>query len=51
MYKEVVQIVYKMSKKKQEPFRKRLKAIMTSANGIGWGYYDDLCYYYSEAFE
>jgi hypothetical protein len=51
MYEKAVKIVFKMPKKKQETFRKRLKTIMMSANGIGWGYYDDLCHYYSEAFE
>ena len=51
MYEKAVKFVCKMPKKKQETFRKRLKIIMTSANGIGWGYYDDLCHYYSEAFE
>ena len=24
---------------------------MKSADGIGWGYYDDLCHFYFEAFE
>jgi len=51
MYAKAIKAVCKMPKKKQEPFRKRLEKIMKSSDGIGWGYYDDLCYYYSEAFE
>jgi len=46
MYAKAIKAVCKMPKKKQEPFRKRLEKIMKSADGIGWGYYDDLCYYY-----
>lgn len=50
MYEKAVKAVLKLPKKKRESFRKRLEDIMNSANGIGWGYYDDLCHYYSEAF-
>lgn len=51
MYETAIIAVCKLPKKKQEPFRKRLKFIMESADGIGWGYYDDLCHFYHEAFE
>jgi hypothetical protein len=32
-------------------FRKRLKKIMLSSNGIGWGYYDGLCDEYYGSFK
>lgn len=51
MYKKAIKSVLKIPKKKQELFRKRLEKIMKSADGIGWGYYDDLCHFYYEAFE
>lgn len=51
MYKKAIKAVCKMPIKEQEPFRKRLEKIMKSADGIGWGYYDDLCNFYYEAFE
>jgi hypothetical protein len=51
MYEKAIKAVCEMTKKKQAPFRKRLKNIMNSADGIGWGYYDDLCHFYHKAFE
>jgi len=51
MYEKAIKAVCKLPNNKQDPFRKRLEKIMKSADGIGWGYYDDLCYYYSDAFE
>jgi hypothetical protein len=51
MYEKAIKSVYKMPKRKQEPFRRRLEKIMKSADGIGWGYYDDLCQFYYGAFE
>jgi len=51
MYERAVKTVCKLPKNKQEPFRKRLKKVMKSADGIGWGYYDDLCHFYYEKFE
>jgi hypothetical protein len=51
MYEKAIKAVCKMPNKKQDPFRKRLEKIMKSADGIGWGYYDDLCHFYHEAFE
>jgi len=51
MYAKAIKSVCKISKKKRESYRKRLEKIMKSADGIGWGYYDDLCHFYYEAFE
>ena len=51
MYKKAVNLVYKIPKMKQEPFRKRLKKLLESADGIGWGYHDGLCDLYYEVFE
>ena len=51
MYQKAIKTVMKLPKSKQAPLRKRLKNIMDSADGIGWGYYDDLCHFYHEAFE
>jgi hypothetical protein len=51
MYEKAIKSVCKLPKNRQEPFRKRLEKIMKSANGMGWGYYDDLCHFYYEAFE
>ena len=50
MYEKAIKAVLMLPKKKQEPFQKRLQDIMHSANGIGWGYYDDLCHFYHEGF-
>jgi hypothetical protein len=51
MYEKAIKAVLRLPKSKQAPLRKRLKNIMESANGIGWGYYDGLCHFYYEAFE
>ncbi len=51
MYEKATASVLKMPKWKQLPFRQRLEKIMESADGIGWGYHDDLCNYYYEAFK
>ena len=51
MYEKAIKAVCKLPKKKQEQLLKRLKIIMESADGIGWGYYDGLCDAYYEAFE
>jgi len=51
MYDKAIKKVLKMQKKNQEPFRKRLEKIMKSSDGIGWGYHDDLCHFYFEAFQ
>ncbi|MEQ8151907.1 MAG: DUF6155 family protein [Smithellaceae bacterium] len=51
MYAKAITAVLQMPKQKQLPFRQRLEKIMESADGIGWGYHDDLCHYYYEAFK
>ena len=51
MYKKAIKTVLKLPKSKQTSLRKRLKQIMESADGIGWGYYDDLCHFYHESFK
>jgi len=51
MYDKASKAVLKLPQEKQEPFRKRLEKIMRSADGIGWGYYDELCDIYNEVFE
>ena len=51
MYEKAIETVLKLPKSKQTPLRKRLKDIMESADGIGWGYYDALGDLYYEAFE
>lgn len=51
MYDKAIKTVLKLPKSKQATFRKRLKNIMKSADGIGWGYYDDLCHFFHESFE
>ena len=51
MYEKAVELVLKMPKGTQTPFQKRLKKIMESADGIGWGYHDGLCDSYYGAFE
>jgi hypothetical protein len=51
MYAKAVRKVLELPENKQGPFRKRLKEIVESSNGIGWGYHDDLCHYYYDKFE
>ena len=51
MYRRAIKSVRELPKSKQATFRKRLEKIMNSADGIGWGYYDDLCHFYHETFE
>lgn len=51
VYEKAVNAVCILPKNKKEFFRKRLEKLMKSADGVGWGYYDDLCHFYYEAFE
>jgi len=51
MYEKAVLKVIGLPQKKQNKFRERLRAIMESSDGIGWGYHDDLCHYYYESFK
>jgi len=50
MYKRATKNVLSLPESKQAGFRDRLEQIMTSASGIGWGYYDMLCDDYYSAF-
>ena len=50
MYEYATETVLELSSKEQDEFRKRLKEIMESASGIGWGYYDGLYEVYYGAF-
>lgn len=51
MYGKAIKQVLKIPKKKQGIFRNRLKKIMESSDGIGWGYHDGLEEYYFETFQ
>ncbi|MFH0821720.1 MAG: hypothetical protein V2B18_03145 [Pseudomonadota bacterium] len=42
MYSRAIEKVLGLPPEQQGEFRERLKDIMTSADGIGWGYYDEL---------
>ncbi|OPY14490.1 MAG: hypothetical protein A4E66_00376 [Syntrophus sp. PtaB.Bin001] len=50
MYRHAIDKVLSLPAEKQKEFQDRLKAIMTSSSNIGWGYHDELCEDYYEAF-
>jgi len=50
MYRRAIQKVLSLPEEQRRDFRERLEKIMTSASGIGWGYYDMLCDDYYSAF-
>lgn len=50
MYEYAIETVLELPTKEQEEFKTRLKDIMKSASGIGWGYYDGLRGLYYESF-
>ena len=50
MYQRAIQEVLSLPEEKRRDFKERLEKIMTSASGIGWGYYDMLCDDYYSAF-
>jgi len=50
MYQQAIQKVLSLPEEQQRDFKERLEKIMTSASGIGWGYYDMLCDDYYSAF-
>ena len=50
MYAKAVENVISLPEGEQEEFRERLRMIMESSLGIGWGYHDDLCDSYYKAF-
>jgi len=51
MYDKAISKILSLDDEKKEQFRKRLKQIMDSSSGIGWGYHDELCDLYYDAFE
>ena len=50
MYERAARNVILLPEQEQKEFRERLIEIMESSSGIGWGYHDDLCDTYYEAF-
>ena len=50
MYKRAIDKVLSLPAKQQREFKRRLKEIMTSSSGIGWGYHDTLADDYFRAF-
>lgn len=51
VYGRAIKQVISLSEHEQDNFRKRLKKIMLSSDGIGWGYHDGLCDEYYGAFK
>jgi hypothetical protein len=50
MYARATNKVLSLPNEEQHKFRERLRTIMETSNGIGWGYHDGLCGQYDEAF-
>ena len=50
MYQRAIDKVLSLPEKQQNKFKQRLKTIMTSSSGIGWGYHDTLADDYYRAF-
>jgi len=50
MYEKAILAVSDLPVKEQNPFKERLRDIMDSSSGIGWGYHDGLCDLYFKAF-
>jgi hypothetical protein len=50
IYAAATKKVLLLPKDVQSIYRKRLKKIMKSSDGIGWGYHDDLCAHFDKAF-
>jgi hypothetical protein len=50
MYERAIKKVLSLAANEQHEFRERLRIIMVSSNGIGWGYHDGLCEQYCEGF-
>jgi len=51
VYGQAIKKVLSIPDHEQGNFTKRLKKIMLSSNGIGWGYYDGLCDEYYGSFK
>jgi len=50
MYEKAIVAVSELPVKDQNAFKERLREIMDSASGIGWGYHDGLCDLYCKTF-
>jgi hypothetical protein len=50
MYDKAIEKILSLKDSEQEQFKNRLKQIMDSSSGIGWGYHDELCDLYYDAF-
>jgi hypothetical protein len=50
MYHRAITKVLTLPDEEQREFRERLRTIMITSDGIGWGYHDGLCDQYYEAF-
>jgi hypothetical protein len=50
MYARAINRVLNLPEKEQHEFRERLRTIMVTSDGIGWGYHDGLCEQYYEGF-
>ena len=50
MYDKAIGKILTLNDEERERFRKRLKQIMDSSSGIGWGNHDELCDLYYDAF-
>lgn len=50
MYARAIKKVLSLPDEDQHKFRERLRTIMVTSNGIGWGYHDGLCEEYCEGF-
>ena len=51
MYDRAIAKILKLPEEEQNTFQVRMKEIMDSSDGIGWGYHDDLCDLYYDGFE
>ena len=50
MYESACKSVLQLPPKDRDVFKARLRKVMESASGIGWGYHDGLCESYYKAF-
>jgi len=50
MYNKAIDTLFSLDEDTIQASQPRFKAIMESSSGIGWGYHDDLCDLYYEAF-
>ena len=50
MYDKAIDTLFSLDEDTIQVYQHRFKEIMESSSGIGWGYHDDLCDLYYEAF-